>query len=67
MASSLIKSVASLFINVLSGKEVMRTAKRQKLGFPALLPSSVTMKVPGKGVTRAGKWYNDIDHMNRKF
>ena len=55
MASSLIKSVASLFINVLSGKEVMRAAKRQKLGFPTLLPSPVTMKVPGKGVTRAGK------------
>ena len=37
MASSLIKPVASVLINVLSGKGVMRVAKRQEERFTPLL------------------------------
>ena len=55
MASSLIQSVASaLYLD-------------QKVDLLPLLGLSLMMKVLGKGVTRVGKGYNNMDHLTKRF
>ena len=48
----------------------MRAGKRQEAGILPLLPLPM-MKVPGKGVTKAGtgarKRSNNVDHMDKYF
>ena len=61
IASSLIVAMTSLLINTITGKEVMRAEKGGKGGFLSLLVSLLMMKVLGKGVTTAGRGYNNMD------
>ena len=64
MASSLIQSVAStLYLE----KESWHQEKDQKADLLPLLGLSLMMKVLGKGVTRAGKGYNNMDHLTKRF
>ena len=66
MASSLIKPVASSVINAISGKGIMAAAKRQEGGFLPLLALPLMIKaMSGKGVTRAGRGYNKMNHMDK--
>ena len=58
IASSLIQPLASSLINAISGKEVMRAEKGEEGGIPSFL---VPGKVPGKGLRRAGRGYNNMD------
>ena len=59
MASSLIQPVASLMINTISRKGVMRAGKGQEDGILLLLTLPFMMKVLGKGVTRVEKRHNN--------
>ena len=61
IASSLTVAMTSLLINTRTGKEVMRAEKGGKGGFLSLLVSLLMMKVLGKGVTTAGRGYNNMD------
>ena len=61
IASSLIVAMTSLLINTITGKEVMRAEKGGKGGFLSLLVSLLMMKVLGKGITTAGRGYNNMD------
>ena len=45
----------------------MRAGKREKSGILSFIALPLLMKVLGKGVTRAGKGYNNMDHMNKIF
>ena len=65
-ASSLIQPVAFPLINVIVGKETMRAGKGQG-GFLLLLALTLTIKILGKGVTRAARGYNNMDHMDKDF
>ena len=67
IASSFIQHVGSSLINVITGKKVMRAGKGQKDGLLLLLALSLMMKVLGKGIRRARRRYNNIDHMNKSF
>ena len=60
MAASLIQPVASSLINSITGK-------RQEGGFLPLLVLSLMIKVLEKGVRRAGRGYNNMDHMDENF
>ena len=66
-ASSLIQPVASSLINTITGKEVMREGKRKEGGFLLSLAFTLLMKVLGKGVRRAVRGYNNMDHMDKNF
>ena len=65
--SSLTESVASSLINAVSGNGVMRVGKEKEGGFLPLLILPLMMKLLEKGITRAGKRYNNMDQMNEKF
>ena len=67
MASSLIKSVASSFINAISEKGVMKAREATESGFLLLLGLLLMMKVVGKRVTRAVKGYYNMVHMDKNF
>ena len=67
MASSLIQPVASSLVNAITGKGVMRARKGQESGILPLLTLPLMMKVLEEGVTKAGKGYNNIDHMDENF
>ena len=64
VASSFIQPVASSLINAIPGREVKGAGKGQEgemlplLGLPLMIKA-----VSGKGVTRARKRYNNMDHM----
>ena len=45
----------------------MRAEKRQKSRFLLLLPLPLMLEVLGRGVKRAVKGYNNMDHMNKNF
>ena len=61
MASSLIQPVASSLINPITEKGIMRAGKGQER---RCLPLALHLmvKVLGKGVTRARRGYNNMDH-----
>ena len=61
IASSLTVAMTSLLINTRTGKEVIRAEKGGKGGFLSLLVPLLMMKVLGKGVTTAGRGYNNMD------
>ena len=65
MADSLIQPVASSLTNAITGKTVRRSGKEQEGGFLPLLALPLTMKVLRKEVTRTGKGYNNMDHMDQ--
>ena len=66
MASSLLQPVASSLINAIAGIRVRSARKGQKGGFlPLLVPP--LMKVLENGDTRAGKEYNNMDHLDKNF
>ena len=67
MASLLIQPVTSSLINAISGKRVIRAGRRHKGGFLSLLALPLMMKVLGKRATRAGKGYNNMNHMAKRF
>ena len=54
MAALLIAIMTSYLINAI-------TEKTQESGFLSLLALSFMIKVLGKGVARAGRWYNYMD------
>ena len=60
MAASLIQPVASSLINSITGKG-------QERGFLPLLALSLMIKVLEKGVRRAGRRYNNMDHIDGNF
>ena len=60
-AASLIAPVASLLINLITGKWPTRARKGQEDGILQLLALPLMMKVLGKGVRRAGKGYNNTN------
>ena len=45
----------------------MTVRKGQDGGFITLLTLALMVKVLGKGATKAGKVYNNIDHMDTKM
>ena len=45
----------------------MRAGKGQEVGILPLLALSLITKVFRKGVTGAGKGYNNMDHMDKHF
>ena len=67
MASSLIQPVASSLTKAITEKGVMRAGKRLEGGFSQLLAFPLMMKVLGKGVRRAGRGNNKMDHMDKNF
>ena len=67
MVSSLIQTVASSFINVISEKIAMTARKGQDGGFIPLLTLALMIEVLEKGATKAGKIYNNMDHMDKKI
>ena len=67
IASSLIQPVASSFIKVISVKGVTKAGKEQEGGFLPLLALPLMMKILGKGATRTGRRYNNMDCMNKNF
>ena len=62
-ASLSIQTVASSLINVISGKR----QNRENSGFLSLLALPLIMKILGKRVKRAGKGYNNMNHMDKIF
>ena len=62
-ASLSIQTVASSLINVISGKR----QNRENSGFLSLLALPLIMKILGKRVKRAGKCYNNMNHMDKIF
>ena len=67
MASLLIQPAASSLINAITGKDIIRAGKGQKDGFRPFLVLPLMMKVLRKGVTRVGKGYNNIHHIDNFF
>ena len=68
MASSLIQPAVLSLINIISSKGVIRAGKGQKSGFLPFLAASLILKaIAGKGVARLGKWYNNMDHIDKIF
>ena len=68
MASSLIQPAVLSLIDIISSKGVIRAGKGQKSGFHPFLAASLILKaIAGKGVTRLGKWYNNMDHIDKIF
>ena len=65
VSSSLIQ--ASSLTNAISGKRVMGAEKGQEGGIIPLLSLSLMMKVLWKRIKRAGKEYNNINHMEKMF
>ena len=73
-ASSLIKPAASLLVNAITGG-VMRALKRKEGGILPLLALPLIIEVlqkivaswKKKDVRTAGKGYNNMDHINKKF
>ena len=63
VAASLIEPRASSLINALTGKGAMRVEKEQEGGFFILLPLSLMIKLLGKRITRAGRKYSKMDHV----
>ena len=63
VAASLIEPRASSLINALTGKGAMRVEKEQEGGFFTLLPLSLMIKLLGKRITRAGRKYSKMDHV----
>ena len=63
----LIQFVTSSLINALSRKGVVRGGKVQKGRFLRLLALPLMIKSLGKGVTRAAKVDNKINHMDKNF
>ena len=61
MAFLLIKRVASLLMNAITGKGVKRAGKGQEGALTLMI------KVLGKAITRAGKGYNNTNHMDKHF
>ena len=59
--------MASSLINAISGKRVIKARKRQEEGLLALSALPLMMLVLRKGVTRAEKEYNNMDHMDKSF
>ena len=59
--------MASSLINAISGKRVIKARKRQGEGLLALSALPLMMLVLRKGVTRAEKEYNNMDHMDKSF
>ena len=57
--------MASSLINAISGKRVIKARKRQEEGLLALSALPLMMLVLRKGVTRAEKEYNNMDHMDK--
>ena len=60
VASSLMQPVTFSLINAITGEE-------QDGGFLSLLALPLMIKVLGKGVTRAGRGYDNMDHMDKYF
>ena len=67
MASSLVQPAASSLINAIAGIRVRSARKGQKGGFLPLLVPPLMMKVLENGDTRAGKGYNNMDHLDKIF
>ena len=67
MPFSLIQSVASSFINAISGKRVIRARKGQVGGIHPLLALPLMMKILEKEVTRAGRGCKKMNHMDKYF
>ena len=74
MAFSLMQPVVSSLTNAISGKGVTTAGNGQEGGFLPLLTLPLTMKVlrkgvtrAGKGVRRAGKRCNNMDHMDKNI
>ena len=67
MVASLIAPVSSSLTNAISEKRVMGAEKEQEDGIIPLLSLSLVMKVLEKRVKRAGKEYNNINHMETMF
>ena len=65
MASSLLQPVASSMINPTIGKGVMRAGKGQAAWFLPLFALPWMMKVLVKRVTRTGRGYNRMDHLDK--
>ena len=65
MAATLIQPVASWLIKAISGDHESR--KEQEGKFILLLALLLMIQVLGKGVIRAGRGYNDKDHLNNFF
>ena len=59
------QAVASSLINVKTGKGVMRAEKGKEDEILSLLALFLIMKVLGKRVTRGGRWYDSMNHMER--
>ena len=60
-AAPLIAPVASLLINLITGKWATRAREGQEDGILPLLALPLMMKVLGKGARRAGKGYNNTN------
>ena len=68
MTSSMMQLVVSSLINAITAKAVKRAGKRNKGGFLPLLTLPLMMKgILRKGVTPAGRGYNKMEHMDKKF
>ena len=67
IAASLIAPMASSLVITITGKRVIRAGKEQEGGILPLLALPLMMKVLGKGVRRAGKGGNKMDHMDKFF
>ena len=68
IASLLMQPVTSSLINVITGKWVMIGGKEKEGRFFTLIAAPLILKtLAGKGVTRAGKEYNNMDHMEKNF
>ena len=67
MAAWLIQPVASSLLNAVFGKGVKRAGEGQEVGIIPLLVIPLMIRVLGKGVTRAGRIYNNMDDMGKMF
>ena len=61
---SLIKPVAPLLINAITGKWVRGAGKRQEGKILSLLTLPLMIKILGKGVRRAGRGNNNINEIS---
>ena len=67
-ASSLIQPVVSSLINNISGKGALRARKGQEGGFLPLSTLPLMLKAMFvKVIKRAGRGYNNMDQMDKKF
>ena len=68
MASLLIQPATSSMINSINGKTAMRARKGDEGGFLPLLALPLMIRsMSRKRVTRVGRGYNNMDHMDKKF